>query len=105
VEPGWIAVALGFNVFVAHRFGLEAGEQFFAAYLLEKSLSVDSLLVFSALKIPAADLVSAIDSMPAAFAVTEVPVPDRGERPRRPPRSAELAGRGCRIRRCAARRA
>jgi tellurite resistance protein TerC len=56
---GWIAVALGFNVFVAHRFGLEAGEQFLAAYLLEKSLSVDNLfvflLVFSALRIPAAE--------------------------------------------------
>jgi len=56
---GWIAVALAFNVFVAHRFGLPAGEQFLAAYLLEKSLSVDNLfvflLVFSALRIPAAE--------------------------------------------------
>ncbi|HWO24420.1 MAG TPA: TerC/Alx family metal homeostasis membrane protein [Kofleriaceae bacterium] len=53
---GWVTLALGFNGFVAYRFGLEAGEQFLAAYLLEKSLSVDNLfvflLVFSALRIP-----------------------------------------------------
>lgn len=42
----WIGVALAFNVFVAVRFGLSAGEQFLAAYLLEKSLSVDNLFVF-----------------------------------------------------------
>jgi tellurite resistance protein TerC len=55
----WIATALAFNVFVAVRFGLEAGEQFLAAYLLEKSLSVDNLfvflLVFGALQIPATE--------------------------------------------------
>jgi len=52
----WIALALAFNGFVALRFGAEAGEQFFAAYLLEKSLSVDNLfvflVVFGALAIP-----------------------------------------------------
>jgi len=52
----WIALALAFNVFVAVRFGLEAGEEFLAAYLLEKSLSVDNLfvflLVFASLRIP-----------------------------------------------------
>jgi tellurite resistance protein TerC len=52
----WIALALGFNGFVAVHFGAEAGEQFFAAYLLEKSLSVDNLfvflVVFGALAIP-----------------------------------------------------
>lgn len=56
---GWIVLALAFNVFVAYRFGLDAGEQFLAAYLLEKSLSVDNLfvflLVFSALQIPLAE--------------------------------------------------
>lgn len=56
---GWIVLSLAFNGFVAHRFGAEAGEQFLAAYLLEKSLSVDNLfvflLVFSALGIPAAE--------------------------------------------------
>lgn len=52
----WVGVALGFNLFVAVHFGSEAGEQFFAAYLLEKSLSVDNLflflVVFGALGIP-----------------------------------------------------
>jgi tellurite resistance protein TerC len=52
----WIGVALGFNIFVWARFGAAAGEQFLAAYLLEKSLSVDNLfvflLVFGALGIP-----------------------------------------------------
>jgi tellurite resistance protein TerC len=52
----WIVLALAFNVFVAFRFGRPAGEQFLAAYLLEKSLSVDNLfvflLVFTALRIP-----------------------------------------------------
>jgi tellurite resistance protein TerC len=56
---GWIVLALAFNVFVAYRFGIDAGEQFLAAYLLEKSLSVDNLfvflLVFSALQIPVAE--------------------------------------------------
>ncbi|MEO8700199.1 MAG: TerC/Alx family metal homeostasis membrane protein [Kofleriaceae bacterium] len=54
----WIGVALAFNVFVAVRFGAAAGEQYLAAYLLEKSLSVDNLfvflLVFGALGIPPA---------------------------------------------------
>src|SRR5688572_16666393 len=54
----WIAVALAFNAFVAIRFGLVAGEEFLAAYLLEKSLSVDNLfvfmLVFASLQIPVA---------------------------------------------------
>jgi tellurite resistance protein TerC len=56
---GWVVVALAFNVFVAIRFGLDAGEQFLAAYLLEKSLSVDNLfvfmLVFASLRIPASE--------------------------------------------------
>ena len=56
---GWICVALCFNVFVAIWFGLQAGEEFLAAYLLEKSLSVDNLfvfmLVFSTLRIPATE--------------------------------------------------
>ncbi len=52
----WITVALGFNLFVALQFGREAGEQFLAAYLLEKSLSVDNLflfiVIFGELRIP-----------------------------------------------------
>jgi tellurite resistance protein TerC len=42
----WIGAALLFNVFIAVRFGAEAGEQFLGAYLLEKSLSLDNLFVF-----------------------------------------------------------
>jgi tellurite resistance protein TerC len=52
----WIAVALAFNLFVALQFGRAAGEQFLAAYLLEKSLSVDNLflfiVIFGELRIP-----------------------------------------------------
>jgi tellurite resistance protein TerC len=52
----WIAAAIGFGVFVVAQFGAPAGEQYFAAYLLEKSLSVDNLflflVIFSALGIP-----------------------------------------------------
>ncbi len=52
----WVGVSLAFNVFVAVWFGLRPAEEFLAAYLLEKSLSVDNLfvflLVFGALQIP-----------------------------------------------------
>jgi tellurite resistance protein TerC len=55
----WIAAAVGFGAFVAARFGSAAAEQYFAAYLLEKSLSVDNLflfvVVFGALEIPASE--------------------------------------------------
>jgi tellurite resistance protein TerC len=53
---GWIAAAVVFGVFVAAYFGSEVAEQYFAAYLLEKSLSVDNLflfvVIFGALGIP-----------------------------------------------------
>lgn len=52
----WIAAALAFNLFVWVKFGSTAGEQFLAAYLLEKSLSVDNLflflVIFGELRIP-----------------------------------------------------
>lgn len=55
----WVAAAVVFGIFVAIYFGSTAAEQYFAAYLLEKSLSVDNLflfvVVFAALKIPAAE--------------------------------------------------
>ena len=55
-SAGWIAVAVGFGVFVTAQLGPAAGEQWFAAYLLEKSLSIDNLflfvVVFGALAIP-----------------------------------------------------
>src|SRR6185295_6459824 len=52
----WIAAAVVFGGFVAMYFGSSVAEQYFAAYLLEKSLSVDNLflfvVVFAALGIP-----------------------------------------------------
>jgi tellurite resistance protein TerC len=52
----WIAAAVVFGGFVAVYFGAEPAEQYFAAYLLEKSLSVDNLflflVIFGALGIP-----------------------------------------------------
>lgn len=52
----WIAAAVVFGGFVAVYFGAGAAEQFFAAYLLEKSLSLDNLflfiVIFGALGIP-----------------------------------------------------
>ncbi|HEY0483097.1 MAG TPA: TerC/Alx family metal homeostasis membrane protein [Kofleriaceae bacterium] len=55
----WVGAAVVFGVFVGIWFGADVAEQFFAAYLLEKSLSVDNLflfvVVFGALGIPAAE--------------------------------------------------
>lgn len=42
----WIGVALAFNVFVYATQGPVAGVEWFTAWLLEKSLSVDNLFVF-----------------------------------------------------------
>ena len=42
----WIALSLGFGAFVWAHYGGEQGLEFFAGYLLEKSLSVDNLFVF-----------------------------------------------------------
>jgi tellurite resistance protein TerC len=42
----WISLALLFNVLVYFSFGSEKALDFFTAYLLEKSLSVDNLFVF-----------------------------------------------------------
>jgi len=53
---GWIALALLFNGFVYVQDGAEKGIEFFTAYLLEKSLSIDNLfvflLIFSFFKVP-----------------------------------------------------
>ena len=55
----WVTVAMAFNLFVYLWFGSVPAQEFLAAYLLEKSLSVDNLfvflLVFGALKIPQAE--------------------------------------------------
>jgi tellurite resistance protein TerC len=44
---GWIAVALAFGVFFWGWQGSEAGSQYFAGYLLERSLSLDNIFVFA----------------------------------------------------------
>jgi tellurite resistance protein TerC len=53
---GWVAVAVAFGGFVGVYFGGSAAEQYFGAYLLEKSLSIDNLflfvVIFGALGIP-----------------------------------------------------
>ena len=47
---GWsvfyIGIAVTFGIWVFQRYGSEMGTEFFAAYLVEKSLSVDNLFVF-----------------------------------------------------------
>lgn len=42
----WVALALGFNLFVFLRWGIVTGEAFLTGYLIEKALSVDNLFVF-----------------------------------------------------------
>jgi tellurite resistance protein TerC len=43
----WIGVALGFGLWIAVRLGPEAGLTYVTAYFLEKSLSIDNLVVFA----------------------------------------------------------
>jgi len=43
---GWIGIALLFNGFVYGYLGSEKALEFFTAYLIEKSLSIDNLFVF-----------------------------------------------------------
>jgi tellurite resistance protein TerC len=53
----WVALSLAFNGWVWHEFGEGPAKQFFLAFILEKSLSVDNLfvflLVFQYFKVPA----------------------------------------------------
>jgi tellurite resistance protein TerC len=42
----WIAISLGFNLFVYFHYGEEKALAFFTGYLVEKSLSIDNLFVF-----------------------------------------------------------
>lgn len=46
ISLGWIALALLFNAFIWLQQGSEKALQFFAGYIIEKSLSVDNLFVF-----------------------------------------------------------
>jgi tellurite resistance protein TerC len=45
----WVALSLGFAVFVFVQWGSELGQAFLAGYALEKALSVDNLFVFYAI--------------------------------------------------------
>jgi tellurite resistance protein TerC len=45
----WVALAVGFAVYLNFRFGSEAASLFFAGYVLEESLSIDNLMVFIAI--------------------------------------------------------
>jgi tellurite resistance protein TerC len=53
----WITLGVSFGLWVGWEFGREAAVQYYAAYLLEKALSVDNvfvfLVIFSELHIPA----------------------------------------------------
>jgi tellurite resistance protein TerC len=42
----WMSLAFVFNVFVYYQFGEEKAYEFFTAYVIEKSLSVDNIFVF-----------------------------------------------------------
>jgi tellurite resistance protein TerC len=48
---GWsllyIHLAIFFGIWIWFRYGSQSGTEFFAAYLVEKSLSVDNLFVFA----------------------------------------------------------
>jgi tellurite resistance protein TerC len=43
----WVATGLGFGLFVWNRFGAEAAGEYYAGYLIEKSLAVDNVFVFA----------------------------------------------------------
>ena len=43
----YIALAIIFGIWIWNQFGNQSGTEFFAAYLVEKSLSVDNLFVFA----------------------------------------------------------
>ena len=42
----YIGIAVGFGIWIWNSFGSVFGTEYFAAYLVEKSLSVDNLFVF-----------------------------------------------------------
>lgn len=43
----WVTLGLGFGAVVAWQFGLEYGGEYFAGYVIEKSLAVDNIFVFA----------------------------------------------------------
>lgn len=52
----WLALGLGYGVFLWNRFGEEIGQQYFSGFVIEKSLAVDNVflwaLIFSAFAVP-----------------------------------------------------
>ena len=56
---GWVALAVGFGLWVTWRAGSVAGLQFFTGYLIEYSLSMDNIfifvLIFAAFRVAAAE--------------------------------------------------
>jgi len=56
-SAGWIALALGFNLWLYSSRGPQVGLEFLTSYLVEKSLSVDNIfvfiLIFKAFRVPA----------------------------------------------------
>jgi len=52
----WITLAMAFNLFIYHHFDKEKALEFFTAYLIEKSLSIDNIfvmiLIFSYFHVP-----------------------------------------------------
>ena len=45
----WVAMAMLFNLGIAHFMGIDKGLEFFTGYVIEKSLSVDNVFVFALL--------------------------------------------------------
>jgi tellurite resistance protein TerC len=42
----WVALAIGFNLWILHARGGEKALQFFTGYIIEQSMSVDNILIF-----------------------------------------------------------
>jgi tellurite resistance protein TerC len=42
----WVAIALGYGVFLWKEFGMQTANLYFSAYLMEESLSIDNIFVF-----------------------------------------------------------
>jgi tellurite resistance protein TerC len=49
LSVAWVGAGIGFGLILILWQGFDAGQQYFAAYLIEKSLSVDNLFVFAVL--------------------------------------------------------
>ncbi|MGP4033878.1 TerC family protein [Pseudarthrobacter sp. 1C304] len=43
----WVAIGVGFGAVVWHIYGAEFGQQYFAGYLIEKSLAVDNVFIWA----------------------------------------------------------